>query len=158
SPISFGRIYTIVNGPATTGVAIVNPNSTTATISVYFTDANGQNFGDSSFDMPANSQIANFINELPFDVGAMTGNMTLSSSLPLGVNALQGFTNERGEFLKTTLPVTDLTVAPSSDVLVFPHYATGGGWNTEVVLENPSDATISGTVIFSSFDSAHYAI
>jgi hypothetical protein len=155
SPMTSGRLFSFVNGPTNTGVAIVNPNSTAATISFYFTNTSGQNFGNSSFVLPPNQQIAKFVNEAPFMCcgpgGGMTGTMTFSSDAPVGVIALQGFTNQRGEFLMTTLPVTDLTVAPSSDVLFFPHYASGlsggGVWSTEIVLVNPTDTTLSGTVV-----------
>src|SRR5438093_8226640 len=43
--ISSGRIYAQVAGSVNTGLAIANPNSQTVTLSFYFTDANGQNFG-----------------------------------------------------------------------------------------------------------------
>jgi hypothetical protein len=155
SPISSGRIYSAVNGSinnggaivsVNTGVAIVNPNSTTVTVSFYFSDGNRQNFGSGSFQMAANSQIASFVNQPPFNGGPMDGTMTFTSTLPVGVIALQGFTNERGEFLMTTLPVADLTAPTSSDVLFFPHYAVGGGWSTEIVLVNPTDTTLSGSI------------
>ena len=155
SPISSGRIYSRVAnfapngrpvGTINTGVAMVNPNSTAVTVSFYFSDINSQSFGSGSFTMPANSQIAAFVNQPPFNGGPMNGTMTFSSTLPVGVIALQGITNERGEFLMTTFPVTDLAAPASSDVLWFPHYAVGGGWETEIVLVNPTDTTLSGSV------------
>src|SRR5262249_52757745 len=41
--IRSGRILASAGATANTGIAIVNPNSTTANISFYFTDATGQN-------------------------------------------------------------------------------------------------------------------
>jgi hypothetical protein len=147
--VSSGRIYAAVDGPVNTGLAIVNPNSSAATVNFYFTDASGQNFGSSSFTLPANSQIAKFLNEAPFSAsGAINGTMTFSSNAPVGVIALRGFTNERGEFLITTLPVADISAPASGDVVFFPHYASGGGWTTQVVLVNPTDAAIAGNVQF----------
>jgi hypothetical protein len=75
------------------------------------------------------------------------GTFTFSSSLPVGVAALRGFTNERSEFLVTTLPVLDLfsSTEPAS---VVPHFVEGGGWHTEVILVNPGDFPIAGTVQF----------
>src|SRR5207244_10206877 len=58
---------------------------------------------------------------------------------------LRGFTNERGDFLITTLPVAPLA-AQLSDTL--PHFADGGGWTTQVILTNASDGTESGTIQF----------
>jgi hypothetical protein len=61
----------------------------------------------------------------------------------VGVTALRGFTNERSEFLITTLPVAPLVSIDSP--LVFAHYADGGGWKTQVILINPTDGILSGT-------------
>lgn len=147
-PIQNGRIYAEVNGPVNTGLAIANPNSEPATISSYFTDANGRNFGQASITIPANGQIAKFLNEAPFNAGpSFSGTLTFSSPVSVSAIALRGLTNERSEFLITTLPVTELP-ATSSEAIIFPHFADGGGWKTQVVLVNPTDEVIAGTVQF----------
>src|SRR5205823_58123 len=86
--------------------------------------------------------------------GAFVGTLTLTASpAPIVVVALRGLTNERSEFRITTVPVVDLSssAATSTAPAVFPHFAVGGGWTTQIVLVNPSDNAISGTVAF--FDS-----
>jgi hypothetical protein len=62
------------------------------------------------------------------------------------VIALRGYINERSEFLMTTLPVSTLT----SDInpVVLPQFADGGGWSTQVILTNPTDAPLYGVVQF----------
>jgi hypothetical protein len=77
----------------------------------------------------------------------MQGTLTFTSSVPVGVIAVHSFTNERGEFLMTALPVSDIT-ATSSNAIVLPHFVDGGGWTTQVVLTNSSDAPVSGIVQF----------
>ena len=57
--------------------------------------------------------------------------------------AVRGLINERLEFLMTTLPVSPLTA--STAAIVIPQVADGGGWQTQVLLVNPSEAVISGT-------------
>jgi hypothetical protein len=153
-PITSGRIYVSYFAAVNTGVAMVNPNSTDAIISFYFTP--GFLFCDcpnppiGTFRLPAHSQIARFVNEAPFNVsfGPSIGSMTFSSSVPIGVIAMRGYTNQRGEFLMTTLPVADLNEPASNDVVFLPHYADGGGWTTMVTMVNPTDAAISGSVQF----------
>src|SRR5205823_4581224 len=61
-----------------------------------------------------------------------------------------GLTNERGEFLITTLPVADLSIAAAGDAILFPHFADGGGWTTQILLVNTSDVAMSGSIQFSS--------
>jgi hypothetical protein len=38
----------------------------------------------------------------------------------------RGLTNERGDFLMSTLPVIDPTVAPNTGMAVVPHFVDGG--------------------------------
>jgi hypothetical protein len=48
----------------------------------------------------------------------------------------------------TTLPVAPVSTNASSPVgtIVLPHFAAGGGWTTQVLLVNPTDEALSGTV------------
>jgi len=146
--IQSGRIYAEVNGPVNTGLAIANPNSQPATISFFFTGANGD-FGSGTTTIPANGQTASFLNQPPFSGPAsLSGSFTFNSSVPISVIAIRGYTNERSEFLITTLPVADLAAAPASGAILFPHFADGGGWTTQIVLVNPTDNVLSGIVQF----------
>ena len=148
-PVQNARIFADVSGPVNTGVAIANPNPSAVTITFYFTNAAGQNFGNGSFTIPANAQMARFMTEAPFSVGQnIQGTMTISASAPVGIIALLGYTNERSEFLITTLPVTTNLSAAASGSVYMPHFADGGGWTTQVVLVNPTNQPLSGTVQF----------
>ena len=143
-----GRIRAEVNGPLTTGLALANPGSSDAVVTFYFSDQTRNSFDSGTTTIPAGGQIAKFLNEAPFNGGSsIDGTFTFTSNLPIAAVALRGFTNERGEFLLTTLPVSPLTAA-TGEVVYFPHFADGGGWTTEVVLVNPTNSTISGTVEF----------
>ena len=147
-PVLEGRIFAEVNGSVNTGLAIANPNDETAIISFYFTDTHGTNFGMDSFELGALQQTAKFLNEPPFNgESPVLGTFTFESSVPIAVIALRGFTNEADEFLVTTLPVAPLSSA-SEETVYFPHFAAGGGWVTQVILVNPTDLTITGTVGF----------
>jgi spore coat protein CotH len=147
--IQSGRIYAEVSGAVNTGLAIANPNDQAATLNFYFTDASGRDFGQGTTTIPANGQIAQFLNQAPFNSGTLaSGAFTFTSSVPVAAIALRGLTNERSEFLITTLPVAP-TTAQSGNV-TFPHFADGGGWTTQVVLVNPGDQTIAGTLQFLS--------
>ena len=111
--ISSGRIYAEVSGPVNTGVAIVNPGSQPAQVSFFFTDSSGRNSGNNNVSIPARDQLGRFLNEAPFNSGSIArGTFTFTSSVPVSVVALRGFTNERSEFLITTLPVTPLSTSP----------------------------------------------
>ena len=148
STLSSGRVYVSANGPLNTGIAFANPNGEDAAISFNFTDMSGNDFGQGSFTLSANRQLAAFLTQAPFNgPTSMEGTFTFYSSVPVGVVAVQGFTNERTDFLFTILPVVSLGVL-NSDTIVLPHFADGGGWTTQVILTNPSDDPLMGTVQF----------
>ncbi len=152
-----GRIFAEVLSPVNTGLAIANPNDAPATILFYFRDSEGERFGDGQFELGAHEQTAKFLNDAPFNSGELeSGTFTFNSSEPIAVIALRGLTNRDGEFLMTTLPVAPLA-APrtpfsgntgSTDTVYFPHFTDGNGWVTQVILVNPTDRPITGTVRF----------
>jgi len=153
-----GRIVADVSGRVNTGIAMANPNTEPANISFYFTDGAGNNFGSGTFSIAANSQISVFLNEEPFSHSVIPSlfssarTLTFSSSVAIGVIALRGFTNERSEFLITTMPVADLSETTESPQITL--FALGGGWTTSINLINPSDVPISGSIIFSGSGSS----
>jgi hypothetical protein len=155
-PIRSGRIYAESGGGLNTGVALANPNNLSAAVSLSFTDASGTDFGQSSLTIPANSQVAAFLSELPFfDTRSGTRpitdarSFTFTSNVPLAAAAVRVRTNERGDILMTGLPVADLAGSSTLTVTV-PHMADGGGWGTEILLVNNSDVTETGSLQFLS--------
>ncbi len=153
--IQSGRVFAEVAGAVNTGIAIANPNTGAATISFFFTDSNGNNFGSNTTTIPAGHQIAAFLNEAPFapvnGATSILGTFTFSSNLAVSAIAIRGFTNERSEFLMTTLPILSVG-ATGGETITLAHFADGGGWRTQVVLVNPGDSPIGGTIQFLGAD------
>jgi hypothetical protein len=153
-----GRMYAEVNGALNTGVAFANPNNFPVVVTFYVTDQTGVNSSPNSFTLKANAQAAEFLNQAPFSVQlGFAGTLTFSASAPVGVIGLRTFVNERGDFLMTTETVTSLPDNTSGGVVLMAHFADGGGWQTQVVLVNTTDAAISGSVQFYSEGSASAA-
>ena len=150
--VQSGRIYVQVSGAVTTGAAIANPNDQAASISFYFTNANGENFRAGTLTIPANGQIAAFFDQDLFRSAISSSQpisdartFTFASSAPIAVVALRGYVNERSEFLTTTLPIASIG-SPGNQSITLPHFAIGGGWTTQTLLLNPSDSTMTGVV------------
>jgi hypothetical protein len=141
------RIFAEVSGSVNTGVAFANPNDGAVAVSFSFTDINGTIVRTGSFGIPANQQIAAFFNEAPFNIGdPFFGTFTYSSNGSVSAIALRGVTNERSEFLMTTLPVVQAGTPVNPGTLA--HFADGGGWKTQVVLMVPSASPSTGLVQF----------
>jgi len=146
--IAAGRLFAEVGVNVNTGIALVNPNEQVARVSFYFTDTGGANFGQGTLDILPKQQIAAFLNEAPFNGRpSIAGTFTFTASVPIAAIGLRGVTNERGDFLITTLPVGEIGTSPSASTTIA-HFADGGGWTTQVLLVNPSDAPVSGSVQF----------
>ena len=148
-----GRVPIKVKGSATTGIAIANANAAPATIRFFFTDQDGIDFNAGSFTIGGGEQVARFVDQPPFSIGGArrplseARTLTFEASLPVGVTAVRGYVNERSEFLTSTLPIAQ-TAASSTGPVVFPHFAQGDGWSTEIILVNPTDQTLTGSLQF----------
>jgi len=155
APLRNGRIYAEVgpNGSGglgtDIGLAIANPSTQAATISFSYTNSSGTDVGSGTTTVGAGQQSASFLDQAPWNVPVnFQGTFTFSSNVAISVIALQLNNNQRGEALITTLPVIDTSVAPGNTPAVLSHFTNGAGWNTAVLLVNPTDVAMNGTIQF----------
>jgi hypothetical protein len=147
SPDFGGRMYAEVSGAIKTGLAMANPGTTDAVVNFYFTDQNGINQANGTFTIAALHQMAVFLDESPFNLGPnIKGTLTFSSSVPIASLALRGRTNERSEFIFSTVQASDFSVKAGTQTI--PHFADSGGWTTQVILVNPTNGALDGTLRF----------
>jgi hypothetical protein len=148
--IAQGRVYAETNSAVESGIAIANPNSDPSVVSFTFVDETGQTVSSGSTTIPANGQVAGFLNGDPFGgPSGFSGTFTFKASKSVAALALRGFLNERSDLIWTTVPVLDLGSSPgTASPAVFPDFAAGGGWETQIALVNPADTPISGTLRF----------
>jgi glucose/arabinose dehydrogenase len=151
--IGNGRFYGELDTNVDTGVAISNPDmARTAVVSFVLTDTDGNNFGEGVLKIAPGGQFVSFLDQDPFLAPRpFHGAVSFNSAIPVGVVALRGMVNERADFLTTTIPVTNLD-SVSGEPVVVPQLAAGGGWTTEIVLLNPTEDLLSGTVRILSHD------
>jgi phage baseplate assembly protein gpV len=160
SPVTtYARMYVEKsNSPLTrdTGVAIVNPNSSTATVQLNLVSLDGLFTASNTITVPANNHMAAFIDQSALmGIAASVipsnfqGVLTLSSDVPTAPVTLRSTTNQRGENLYSTLPVVDLNNPPAGP-LYLPQIADGGGFTTQIILINTSSS--SGNVTMNFFN------
>ncbi len=134
------------------GVAIVNPNSSNANVTLTLRKNDGTSLGSTTMTVPARQQMSKFITELfaneasiPKDV---TGTVAITSTSPVSVIGLRF----RGKNF-STLPVTNLSPSTSVPVIstgvggagsiLLPQFAAGGGWATEIVIANTGTSSMT---------------
>jgi len=145
------RVYVDLRGGHDTGLAIANPASTSAnvTIGAYRTDgvtAVGTSQGP--LQLPGNGHSAKFATELISGLPAgFTGILDITSATPFAALTLRSLNNERNDFLMTTFPIADVNHTAPSPV-VFPQIADGGGFVTEFILLNAGGASITTLSFF----------
>jgi hypothetical protein len=136
------------------GVAIVNPNNSSANVALTLRKGDGTQVATTTLTVPSHQQTSKFMSELfsgqssvPSDItGTLAITSAGSSNLPVSVIGLRF----RGSNF-STIPATNLSPAavPSTassllgpGAVLLPQFAAGGGWATELVLVN-TNATSS---------------
>ncbi len=127
------------------GIAIANPSSSDASITMTIRRDDGVVLGSKTIFVPPHSQISRLVTQLFSDLRPfpkeLTGTMAVISSVPVGMVALRF----RGAVFSTepittmdqpvSLPVVFPGVGGTGAVL-FPQVAVGAGWATEFVIAN----------------------
>lgn len=150
-----GRIYAEVgaggfNAVGTDiGLAIANPNGQAANVTFFFTTKDGVDVGGGTYQLDAGAVFPAFLDQAPWNCPlGFQGTFSFISDVQISVIALQGYRNERGDFLITTLPVIDTTAPVGNLSAVLSQFTDGDGWTTSVLLVNPTDTPMSGTIQF----------
>jgi hypothetical protein len=140
-----------------TGIAVVNPGSSTAHVTYTLRDSWGNILTIGNGTVAAANYFACYIDSLK-DVAASDFNLPadfqnsirfasldISSDQPLSVLALRGTANERDDFLITTTPVADLSKLLDNSPIYFPQFVDGGGYTTSLIFMNTSNQTETGS-------------
>ena len=139
------------------GVAIVNPNTSNANVSLTLRGSDGKQLGSTKMlNIPSHQQAVTFVSQLFEDQASIprdvTGTVAItsagSSSLPVSVIGLRW----RG-WNFSTIPVTNLSgnsgplpligSGGGPGAVLLPQFVVGGGWATELVMANTGTTDIT---------------
>ena len=137
------RVFVDMTGNHDAGLAIAAIGSLPLSIKLQAYQSDGITpAGDKSAtqDLAGNGHKARFawewISGLP---SGFRGVLDISSATPFAALTLRTLTNQRSDYLLTTLPVADMTRSAPAP-LIFPHLADGGGYQTEWILLGTGNA------------------
>jgi hypothetical protein len=134
------------------GVAIVNPDSISADVTLTVRNSDGTELASTMLMVAPGEQVSKFVTELfadnPSVPKEMTGTLVITSTNPVSVIGLRF----RGLNF-STLPVTNLSTPSPVPVIdtgiggpgaiLLPQFATGGGWATEIVIANTGATSLT---------------
>jgi len=132
------------------GVALVNPQSTSVSVTLTLRRDDGTQFAQSTtVTVPTMQQVSKFVTELFAGMPAdFVGTLTLTSTAPIGVVGLRF----RGANF-STIPITNVSAASAVPTILtgiggpgavlLPQFAAGGGWATEIVIANTGTSSLT---------------
>jgi hypothetical protein len=140
-----------------TGLAIANRGSGTASITYTLRDRTGQILATGHGTLAQNAHVARFVHELQsiapdfslpanFPTAVRYGSLEISSSQPISILGLRLTSNQRGETLLTSTSIANLAQTAGSSPVYFPQLADGAGYTTTIILSNTTNATQTGTI------------
>src|SRR5262249_26464618 len=138
-------------GTIQSGLAIANTGTTPASVTLEVANLDGSPAGLSgSVNLAASGQFAGYLNGITgLDALPPTfrGVLRISSSAQISVVGLRGRSNERSEYITTTLAPWNEALTPPASGLYFPQIADGDGYVTEVVLFSSQPGQVSTGIV-----------
>jgi beta-propeller repeat-containing protein len=150
-PVLVGRLFVEVTNTIKTQLSIANPSSEDANVDLFFTDDSGNSTSFSSLTVGAGGQFTGNVGEGSIPIPGATGTISFTASVPVYVTALRIFTNENTLSIISPTPVANVNNV-TTQALTIPHFADGGGWNSQIVLVNTTENPMSGEVRFRNPD------
>jgi hypothetical protein len=139
-------------GSIETGVAVTNVTSSTASVSLQLFNLDGTPTAFSAtVSVPANGQYVSFLHQIAGFTSIPSrfqGVLRVSSSSAIAVAGLRTRFNERGDFMTSTTWAAPESYAPNSSELLIPHFAIGGGYETQFVLFSGRARNTIATIYF----------
>ncbi len=150
-PILSGRLFVDQVG-TDTGIALVNPSVQTANIVFTLRDSAGSEVARKTRQLDPGCHLPTFVTQLMgLSLTGFSGSLTFESDQKLAAITLRQ-AQKGGDPMYTTLPVADLTAPATSQPVVFPQIAAGGGYGTQLVLINTSSQKLTGRIVFTGSD------
>lgn len=146
------RFQAFVNfqqGSLNSGLALTNPGTQTAHLTLRLTTQTGTVF-TAALNLAAGQSYPRFLDGLFTGLpGEVRGILEGNSDQPVAPMQLAVRTNERGEFLLSALPVMTLQAAGNANELILNYFAVGDGYSSTLHLAGPgATAAITGFVSF----------
>jgi len=151
-------------GQIQTGIAINNDSASSVNVVLELKDSAGQPVAASAtIVIPAFGQHSRFLREIPEFANVplpFRGTLRISTAASggLSVAAMRGRSNERADFLFSSLPLaTEVETNGVAPQRMFPLIGAGGGYGSELALFTDAGTASSGAIVVVSQTGAPFA-
>src|SRR5262249_2352326 len=121
--VGSGLISAEIGGQVKNCVGVANPNNESSLVTFFFFNSNGSVVRQGSFVLRPNQHVSAFLDQLPFaGPNSFKGTFKFIATAPVSVVALLGHTNQRNEFLMTTLPLIPVGSGPAGGSMIIPEF------------------------------------
>jgi len=129
-------------------LTVTNPTAHSAQLRFVHRGTDGVTIGEAARDLRGSTSLTADIGEL-FD-RTETGTVKVLSEKAFVLTAMRLTRNSRGEDIMTSIPVAHEPAGEEPLSFTVPRIEVGGGFSTQIVLQNPTDQRIGGTINFFS--------
>ncbi|MBI4473952.1 MAG: hypothetical protein HY646_14890, partial [Acidobacteria bacterium] len=147
SAVSSAAVFVDGRAGRETLLSVANPASTAIRLTFALRDQKGAIVRDNlNRDVPARGSVSLNLKDLFPRI--VTGTVTVRANENFHLAAIRSTKNERGEDILASVPVSYGPPAATSGALTFPRVQMGGGFKTQIVLLNPTDGPVRGSIKF----------
>ena len=141
-PATTATVFVEGDGRTSHELLFFNPRSEDATVTLVLRGPDGAEEEQWQLTATAGEQLSEAL--VARDATRGDGTLSIASDVPLAMTALRFTANDREETILTPAPMT--RASDSSGRTTIPYFVSGGGHESEIVLINPTDMMMTGTV------------
>jgi hypothetical protein len=146
--ISEGRFFVEVATTLRSAVSIANHTAEDVTFEFYFTDKDGVSSLSGTETISAGKMFSRFVSDPPFNIPLDSeGTLSIHASVPLAIAAFGTNATQESNLLLYNSPVAEIRIGDNRPAII-PQFANGQGWDTRIVLFNPTEDRMNGEIRF----------
>jgi hypothetical protein len=148
-----------IEAPSNVKLSLANAGSNPANVRLATFDAAGAASASGSLTLASGEHVARFLAEFFLDhPRPFRGTLLVTSDVPVGMLSLRETVSSQGEVVLTTLPAQPDEDADITDSAILPQMADGGGYQTEWLLVNSSERSMTGLLRFLRSDGSPWML
>jgi hypothetical protein len=143
-----GRFFIEVAQSSRSVVSIANHTDEDVTFEYYFTDKEGVSSLSGTQTIEAHKLFSRFVSDTPFGIPLDSiGTLSIHASVPLAMTAFGSAASQESNLLLYNSPIAEIRIGDNTPTII-PQFANGEGWDSRIILFNPTEDRMNGEIHF----------